>query len=494
MLVRDEAPEVDRVPPGSTTVTMHQVVQRYSTAYDSREIEEGGCNGLPVGWISVFSWYQRPGSPQCGMAPSGCGFLDKFSELRRNGSGKSMRHLAKGGVRKEDWYLARLTGGIQHLPSLLQVAKRRCLVVGVVEDHELGCLSFERIGELVFEEDQRANDQLSASARHPWTPNQAMHSPLTDAAGAQAGADGSPTSPEREGHQGYERLLLEEEGPDKEGEGRGGKAEREGESSKAPEDESREEEPELSPDGGLIFERRVDLSELEGYNTLFDESELKLTSTNEDDRSDEFNDNQHEEAGSWPAVSEKVVEVLGAPALRHRLRLVQVLTAGVCNNGYPPATSPLGYNGTNRVTKVGVMHHRGPPSSSRVHTGERASIRVVEPRGELTRPHPTAYHAIFLSFDQGKAARLDPVMDLFDKNGSILGSTWAEAYPRRSKILRITPECSTTHLPGSKCVPDVDAERMIPQSLAFTILSAKSEWRFGFVTLLSMNGTDSNTR
>ncbi|KAH6890885.1 hypothetical protein BKA70DRAFT_1408689 [Coprinopsis sp. MPI-PUGE-AT-0042] len=97
--------------------------------------------------------------------------------------------------------------------------------VGVVEDHEEGYLSSEQIRALVFEEQREVLENVlpeinqvapSESARlpssgrhhhpvpgHPWTPNQAMHSPLTDAADAQSAADGSPTSPEREGHQGY---------------------------------------------------------------------------------------------------------------------------------------------------------------------------------------------------------------------------------------------------------------------------------------------------
>ncbi|KAH6883750.1 hypothetical protein BKA70DRAFT_1238175 [Coprinopsis sp. MPI-PUGE-AT-0042] len=312
---------------------------------------------------------------------------------------------------------------------------------------------------------------LGRSEGHPWTPTQAMHSPLTDAADAQSAADGSPTSPEREGHQGYERLLLEEEGPDKEGEGRGEKADREGESSKAPEDKSREEEPELSSDGELIFEHGIDLSRLERMQQISDEPNLKLSPIM--GATDSTTTKKPDDGQAWARRAHRLVAPIPSmPVDQEHQTWTASTSTSMTHCDHPPATSPLGYNGTNRITKARVMHHRGPPSSSRVHTGERASIRVVE----------------------RLAARLDPVMDLFDKNGSILGSTWAEAYPRRTKILRITPECSTTHLPGSKCVPDVDAERMIPQSLAFTILSAKSEWRFGFVTLLSMNGTDSNTR
>ncbi|KAH6886105.1 hypothetical protein BKA70DRAFT_1335752 [Coprinopsis sp. MPI-PUGE-AT-0042] len=160
----------------------------------------------------------------------------------------------------------------------------------------------------------------------------------------------------------------------------------------------------------------------------------------------------------------------------------------------PPALPPFGCTGTNQQGCEGQCdaHRRGPPSSSRVRAGERAASEplscwyalpgATHSRGELIWLHPTTYFASALSFDQGKVARLNTAIILFDKKGSILGSTWAEANIQHAEILRITPECLISHSLGSKCVPDVDAERMIPPSSTFIILSSKPEWRFEFIT------------
>ncbi|KAH6869463.1 hypothetical protein BKA70DRAFT_1242402 [Coprinopsis sp. MPI-PUGE-AT-0042] len=118
----------------------------------------------------------------------------------------------------------------------------------------------------------------------------------------------------------------------------------------------------------------------------------------------------------------------------------------------------------NRVAKANVMRIAGdcPCLHGCVLAKEPASELLsrwyalpgaTHSRGELIWLHPTTYFASALSFDQGKVARLNTAIVLFDKKGSILESAWAEANLRHAEILRITPECLISHSLGSKCVP-----------------------------------------
>ncbi|KAH6883755.1 hypothetical protein BKA70DRAFT_1411305 [Coprinopsis sp. MPI-PUGE-AT-0042] len=167
------------------------------------------------------------------------------------------------------------------------VTERRRLVVGVVEEHELGYPSSEQIGALVFEElgvhSPRYIEiftKLLAVVVEKRKP--AIHSPLTNGADALATAGGSPTSPEREGHQGYgHRPSSQNDFFSKNNlettKGKARKERQRGESSKGPEETSREEEPKPSSDGEPISERGVDLSELERMRQISDVPKLKLS-------------------------------------------------------------------------------------------------------------------------------------------------------------------------------------------------------------------------
>ncbi|KAH6886108.1 hypothetical protein BKA70DRAFT_1444477 [Coprinopsis sp. MPI-PUGE-AT-0042] len=63
---------------------------------------------------------------------------------------------------------------------------------------------------------------------------------------------------------------------------------------------------------------------------------------------------------------------------------------------------------TNRVPKAKMVHHRAP-------------------QGCVLVKGPASLSRCSFSFGQGNVAVLNRVIDLFDKKGSILGSTWAEA-------------------------------------------------------------------